>query len=582
MKAYKGIAALLMVAIGATLFSCSGSREDTVLAEIGDREVKILDFEEAWHNVGLEYLPPTTDQEGAKQFLETIVQKEILAHKADDLGYDKDPTVIQGMQAYHQMGLQAGYLKVMVSDNVEVTDAEVKEHYRNRGAVLSVKQILVDTPTDADEAIARLEDGDDFDTVLREMSKAPDAAEGGTVVTVNYGSYVPEMQNSLFALDIGQHTQPIQTPYGWFIMKVLRRTEARDKEPFEQIEPTVRQEWFVLKEMVMVNQHTEKIRRDHKVTWYWDNLGTAYRALPADRSMANPPTRDEEVYPLLYFEAEDLDLPMVTYELNGKTETIAIRNFSDLYDRASFFTRPRRDARLGGIKSFLTQIVMNELVASEMTASNIEEHPTVQRALKRKREELMVGRLYDDQVTKVIEIPNDEMMSYYRENKNQFTSPETRRFAMVLTGDQATAQKAYDELRSGRKMRQVVLEYSIDPETRETLGETPLITKGENPDLDATGFSLPRVGAISEPFETGRGWMVVRVTEIQPERVYSYEESVSSITTVLRQQKSEERLQELLAKWREEYNVTIYEDRLGKCQLEDRRATAAAVHRDEA
>jgi peptidyl-prolyl cis-trans isomerase C len=156
-----------------------------------------------------------------------------MAYKADELGYDKEPSVVQGMESFTKMGLQAAYLKRAILDKVKVTDEEVQNHYRNQGATLSIKQILIDTPDETERVHQMILDGADFESVCREYSKGPDAEEGGRVQTVSYGSFAPEFQNAIFNIGVGDVADPLITPYGWFIIKVLRRAEARNKESFE-------------------------------------------------------------------------------------------------------------------------------------------------------------------------------------------------------------------------------------------------------------------------------------------------------------------------------------------------------------
>jgi hypothetical protein len=63
----------------------------------------------------------------------------------------------------------------------------------------------------------------------------------------------------------------------------------------------------------LVSAYTEKLRDKYGVTWNYDSLELIFNALPPDRSLDNAQTRDTEVYPLLYFEAEDLEKPVVSY-----------------------------------------------------------------------------------------------------------------------------------------------------------------------------------------------------------------------------------------------------------------------------
>jgi parvulin-like peptidyl-prolyl isomerase len=565
MNLSKAILAGLVVVLAVSVLSCS-KREDVVLAEFKDRKITIGEFENAYPKVDPKYLPKASGVEGYKEFVTTMLNKEVMAYKADELGYDKDQVVIQGMESYKSMGLQAGFLKIRVSDNVKVTEEQVREHYRNKGVTLSVKQLLVDTPDEAEDVYQMLLDGADFETVCKQYSKGPDAEDGGKVLTVAYGSYGPVMQRAMFALPVGGFTEPLLTAYGFFIVKVLKRSEARNKDPFEDVRETMEQEVYVHNEMILTNEVTDKIREDAGITWYWENLRIAFNSVPPDRSLTNPPDRRDEVYPLLYFDEEDIDKPLVSY--NNKDVTI--KDFSDFYDRASFFTRPRRDFRLSGVKYFLTERIMAELVPEEMERSNVEEHPEIKAAINAKREEMMINRLYDDMINKQTVVTEKMIRTYYQDNAEFFKVPEKRRFGVILTGDLDTAQKAYDEVKSGKRFRNVAMAYSIDEQSLENLAETMLMSQGEQPEIDRVGFELARVGNVSEPFETSRGWMVLKLLEKAESGTHTLEDARDSIDRALKQIENEKRLNELLDKWKEELGVVINEDNLKKIQVEDR------------
>ncbi len=565
MKFSRAVLSGLILALAFSLVSCSG-REDAVLAEFKDRTITVGRFEKSYAAVDPIYLPASSGIEGYGEFVTTMLNKEIMAYKADELGYDKDQGVIQGMEAYRGLGLQAGYFKVRVSDKVKVSEDQVKEHYRNKGATLSVKQLLVDTPDEAEEVYQMLLDGSDFDTICREFSRGPDAEEGGKVLTVAYGSYGPKLQRSMFKLGVGDITEPQETPYGFFIIKILRRTDARQKEPYEEIHETLEQEIRVLNEMMLTNEVTDGIREAAGVVWFWDNIRIVFEIIPPDRSLTNPPDRRDEIYPLLYIEHDDLDKPMLSY--NDKLVTI--KDFSDFYDRASFFTRPRREFRLGGIKLFLTERMMAELVVEEMARSNIENHPEIKAAIRAKQEELMINRLYEDMVNGQTVVTEAMVADYYSANAGMFRTPEKRRFGVILTGDIEVARAAHKEIQSGKRFRSVAMEYSIDEATLETLAETQMLSEGEQPEMDKYGFALERVGAVTAPFETSRGWMILKLTEKTEAGQFTRADASDSIRRALKQMENEARLNELLAKWKEELGVVIHEKNLSKIRVEER------------
>jgi parvulin-like peptidyl-prolyl isomerase len=568
MKLSKTLLASLVVVLAVSVLSC-GKREDAVLAEFKNRSITIGEFEDAYSKVDVKFLPNSSGEEGLKEFLNTMLNKEVMAYKADELGYDKDRTVIQGMDSYRKLGLQAGYMKFKVADKVTVTEEEILEHYRNKGATLSIKQILVDTPDEAEEIYQLLLDGADFETVCRENSKAPDADQGGQVMTVVYGSFNPDMQKEMFKLPVGGITKPVYTPYGFFVVKVIRRAETKMKPPIEDMRETLEAEVRSQNETYLMNEVSEGIRQDAGVTWFWENLRIAFTSLPPDRSLVNPPDRRDEVYPLLYFEEDDLDKPIVSY----KDKVVTIKDFSDYYDRSSFFRRPRREFRFSGIKHFLTEFIMAELVEEEMVRSNIEEEPEVKRVMTAKREELMINRLYEDMINAQTTVNERMIQDYYNQNEEYFQVAEKRRFGVILTGDLESAQAAYGEIKGGKRFRIVAKQYSIDEPTLENLAETELLVEGEQPEIDRVGFALGRVGEVSEPFETSRGWMILKLTEKADAGSHSLDEARESIRHALKQLENENRLNELLAKWKEELGVEIREDNFKKVQVEERSVT---------
>jgi parvulin-like peptidyl-prolyl isomerase len=553
------------------LFSCSKSKDKIIVAKINDRVITLERFENSYKNVDAKYLPPEGGFAGRRAFLETMINKEVMGIEADKLGYDKDPSVVQGMEAFKQLGLQAAYLKFRVADKIKITDKDIREYYDKDGVTLSVKQILVDTIEEADSIYQLLQNGADFETICKRYSKSPDASTGGRVLTVTYGGFTPEFQKEIFDLPIGGICHPIDTPYGYFIIKVLKKEKKEHPRPFEQERDRMEKMARSYKQMELTNQLSQQMFDKAGMQWNYEGLRIAFEALPPDRPLTNPPARSSEVYPLLHFTPEELKTPIVSY----RDKTFTVQDFSDRYDKMSFFERPRRDYRWGGIKRVFTLEILNELVADEMEASNIENEPEVFETMKRKQEEMMVNQLYEDQIFGDIQLTEEDLRTYYDNNKEYFKVPEKRSFGVVLTSDREKALEAYDKIIHGERFPSVVQAYSIDEETKAQDGRTKLMIKGEQPEFDEVGFALVNVGDVAEPFQSSKGWVVLKLLELQKERQLSYEEAQSSIRSALQTIKAEERLQQKLAEWKKGMDIVVYENNLRKADVEDRVGTAA-------
>lgn len=85
------------------------------------------------------------------------------------------------------------------------------------------KHILVQTKEEAVHIKKLLDDGADFDELAKQYSICPSKEKGGDLGYFNRGQMVPEFENAAFSTPIGEVSQPVQTRYGWHIIKVTRK-----------------------------------------------------------------------------------------------------------------------------------------------------------------------------------------------------------------------------------------------------------------------------------------------------------------------------------------------------------------------
>jgi peptidyl-prolyl cis-trans isomerase SurA len=74
-----------------------------------------------------------------------------------------------------------------------------------------------------DNALQRIEDGEDFGELAKLLSDGPTAPVGGDLGWSNPGSFVPEFEQVMNDLDIGEVSEPFRSPFGWHIVEVLDR-----------------------------------------------------------------------------------------------------------------------------------------------------------------------------------------------------------------------------------------------------------------------------------------------------------------------------------------------------------------------
>jgi foldase protein PrsA len=124
-----------------------------------------------------------------------------------------------------------------------------------------------------------------------------------------------------------------------------------------------------------------------------------------------------------------------------------------------------------------------------------------------------------------IEITEDEVESYYKENKSNFDTPESIEVSHILVEDKETAQEILDKLKSGEDFAELAKEYSTDTATAEKGGELGFITSGEMvEEFEKAAFAL-KVGEISDIVKTDYGYHIIKATDYKEAKESTYEDS---------------------------------------------------------
>ena len=81
--------------------------------------------------------------------------------------------------------------------------------------------ILVKTEKEAKNIKTRLDKGEKFRALARNVSLCPSSKNDGDLGTFMRGKMVKEFENAAFALEKGQTSGPVKTMFGYHIIKRL-------------------------------------------------------------------------------------------------------------------------------------------------------------------------------------------------------------------------------------------------------------------------------------------------------------------------------------------------------------------------
>lgn len=232
--------ASLLVAAFIGLVPLSALADDPVVARVNGFDIKQSDLDFAASEVGprLASLPPLDRRRVLLQF---VIENELMAGAGQKESLDKTES-FPGRAAYHQrQALRDAFFDAKITE--AVTEAEAKKIFDEKIAEMKPEQevharhILVDTEAEAKEVAERLKKGEDFAKLANEKSKDPGAA-GGDLGFFTRGQMLKPFEDAAFALEVGEISAPVQTQFGWHIIKV---EEKRDQPlpTFDQVKDAI-------------------------------------------------------------------------------------------------------------------------------------------------------------------------------------------------------------------------------------------------------------------------------------------------------------------------------------------------------
>ena len=277
MKAYKAILAAVLLTVALVGTSCS-AREDVVAKVNGEAITK-------------DQLYDAMVKQGGQQTLDTLIMEKIIEMEAKKQGIqvteqdveeeiDKMAEQYGGRETFEQIIGMYGYsmdgmkedigmslkIKEIMRPSITITEEEMKEYFEENKETFAVEEqikvshILTETEEVAAEVKEKLDAGEDFAELAKEYSTDESNKDfGGDLGIVKRGEMVPEFEEAAFSMEAGSISEPVKTQFGYHIIKVDDKKEAREAD-FEQSKEQIEEILF-----------EDKVQ-DEFNTWYQGKL----------------------------------------------------------------------------------------------------------------------------------------------------------------------------------------------------------------------------------------------------------------------------------------------------------------------
>lgn len=216
---------------------------ETVVATVNGKTITEADLEIARNDFG-ENLAQYPEDQRRNILIDVLVNLQLLAAEAEKTGLASTPAFERRLAYVRARTLRDSYFETEIEG--DITDETMRAAYDEQiGSIeqpeeVSARHILVDTEEDAKAVVEALNDGADFATLATEKSTGPSAQNGGDLGFFEKGMMVPAFAEAAFALDVGSISAPVQTQFGWHVIKVEEK-RTKPAPAFEEIESQLRE-----------------------------------------------------------------------------------------------------------------------------------------------------------------------------------------------------------------------------------------------------------------------------------------------------------------------------------------------------
>lgn len=235
------------IAIAALLFAASilagpaSAAPETVVAKVNGDDITEAQLAFAEAEIGSE-LAGVPAESRRRVLVEYLIEAHLMADAAEKAKLSDSKEFEARLKYYRLRALRDSYFEKQIRDSVP--EAEAKALYDERVKSLPAQEeirarhILVKTEEEAKKVAAEIAGGADFGEAATKYSQDRGGQGGGDLGYFARGQMVKSFEDAAFALEKDKISEPVQTEFGWHILKV---EDKRNRQPpsFEEVKEQI-------------------------------------------------------------------------------------------------------------------------------------------------------------------------------------------------------------------------------------------------------------------------------------------------------------------------------------------------------
>jgi peptidyl-prolyl cis-trans isomerase C len=539
--------------------------DSVVLARVNEREYTVKEFVYSFYGSYAEDRPQP-DSAGRVEFLNTLINKDVLGRTARAAGYKLGFEDRSVMRETRERALSNILYSRAVVDSAVVTEADIQRVYEQYKYSQHLRHIQFADQATAERIRLDLQRGKiTWKDAHKKYSQAlHDPGPEGDLGWVGRQTMLFALAEQVFSLNPGELSQVFEDGDGFQIVQCIERKPV-PVPSLESRRNTIADQIRKYKAGLISDRLIAALAARAHLVLDTTNVAWAATFFPDPQKM----TRDENGSTTLNIDATIPDFATAdTSRVLARWEggRMSLGDFTHAYTDISPIVRPPVNTA-DALGRQVSNFVLEPYKAKLAEERGYDRDTVVVVQINAKEEQILVEKMYEDSVASKVHVTKTERQQYYAKHMASYMTYPSVRFAAIPRANQKAADSLIARLKSGVKAEDVIREDSL---AGRPTGAIQTMRENEHGPLHKIVFEELRPGQIGTFGPDKSGAMgVVQLLEYNPGRQLSFAESEGMIDESLQNVKAEAILNKMLKRLRARYHITSRPDLVTRVLLVD-------------
>jgi parvulin-like peptidyl-prolyl isomerase len=541
-----------------TVLFFSGCSKEKIVGEAGGQKVTATEFRDRF----TKYLAATGDRDNIlvrEKILNNMLNERLIYDDAHMRGFDRDSSYRKRMDAVTGQALLDSYAKSVSVDTIEVSQKELWDEFRNSKSVARARYVYARTHAEARKLKSRLQRGEPFEKIAREVFVDPRLADnGGSVGYISYGDMEANFEVAAFSLPPGVLSDPVRLRVGWAIIRVDDRIETPllSEMDYAKMVPKLTQAVRERKTRTMIKKVSDDVAAELQPEFNQ----AAVEALLSNWGVLAEEGGSPSVEELMRRIPADVSHEhLVSFRNSSWTIADAVARAERLPDKYLRKVHTAED-----VKDVVVGLAARDAILERAHRAGLDQNESVLHQVNVQRELYLLKR-WEETVVDTVRaesIGENEITSYYSQNRAMFVSAPEVNIGEILVRYRTEADSLMGLLRRGAHFVELARRNSIRPWGAKRGGELGYGTRSRfNP--FAEKFFSGQAGDLIGPLSVGPFFAIFKILGKKEGHPKSLEGSRNDIVNQLLPAKKRTAYEAALAGLRNRSGISIDMEALG-------------------